>query len=531
MTARALPLGLLLLVVSGAWAMRPLAHFWSGNEEYAYGWGVPFLAAYLFYERWRCRPQPKTSRESHSPLLMLPLVILAWALVFLAMRLVIETEPGSRPVLWLAASLLVSALMAWTWLMGGRAWLRHFAFPLAFVLVGVPWIFGFELVVVQELMRWNAEAVAHALMLLAIPAKSAGNTILLPSGQLDVSEACSGIRSLQAALMMALFFGEFYRYGLRGRMGLVAAGIALALAGNFARMFYLADRGAMGGVAAVEAAHDSAGWFILVSTVVGLWLICLRTRGPIIAVRLAKSDFSEEGNKLALTWALGIFAATFFAEVTTQGWYGWRERSAPHYPEWTVAWPESALDFRRDDFSDSVRQQLHAADASQSGWQDAEGHSWSGLWIRYRGDAEGKVVFESHNPGLCLPAAGWQARSGIHAFAVEIKGVRLEVQAQTFESNKGTTQVFWVPYLDGGTRAGADQGRGLYGHTFGALAAGRLPWLADVWAGCRGVNAETLEVAVGGASLEEAESAFRKMMPDLIQVQAPEQSTLVAGGR
>ena len=31
---------------------------WSLNPQYGYGWTVPFLAGWLFYQRWICRPAP-----------------------------------------------------------------------------------------------------------------------------------------------------------------------------------------------------------------------------------------------------------------------------------------------------------------------------------------------------------------------------------------------------------------------------------------------------------------------------------------
>ena len=603
---RRLPLAAnaIMLAAGGVLLLRPLARFWSENDNYAYGWGVPLLAAFLFYERWRCRPvpAPTVARRGLVP------VALAWGACCLAVRLVLETEPASRPLLWLAAALWTGAVLAWVGLLGGRPWLRHFAFPVLFLLAGVPWIFRCEFLLVQELMRLNALAVAGVLRLAGFSAHAAGNTIALPTGRLGVSEACSGIRSLQATLMMALFFGEFYRFGWRGRAGLLAAGAALALAGNFVRMAWLARCGAVEGVAAVEAAHDTAGWTLLVLTVTGLWLVCLGTRSQVLCVDIAwlcgNFEFrppeqgkperksprvagigpmpephqrrNRPGNdrkafralrslrgradpgyrpsagkchsrsfppgtivsptlatatrRAAQVWAASIFAATLAAEAATQAWYGWRESSAPHYPEWSVAWPAGAADFHSGPLPEAERRQLHAADASEASWRDGRGWRWEGLWIRYRAGAEGKIVFESHNPGLCLPAAGWHPLPDGDAFALRAQGVTLAVHAQSFATSDGTAHVFWVPYLDGGVRAGADEARGVYGHTLAALAVGRLPWLEDVWRGCRGVDAETLEVAVTGpGDLAGAEEAFREIAPGWIRRADGEPTGLAVG--
>jgi exosortase len=513
--------GSLLLIGGGALALRPLAAFWSANETYAFGWGVPFLAAYLMFERWRCRPDPAPGWAQRRAMAGLAFVVLAWAVVFLATRLVIETEPASRPLLWMDACLQVAALLAWFGLLGGRPWLRHFAFPVVFLLVGVPWIFRCEFFLTQGLMRFNAAWVAGTLALLDVPARAAGNTIVLATGQLGVTDACSGIRSLQAALMMGLFFGEFYRFGARGRVALLGADAALALLGNYARMLFLAWRGARNGLASVEAVHDSAGFFILGFTVLSLWLICLATRPAEVYRSRDAREPSAPARRLAWRWAAAVFAATLFAEAVTQGWYGWREKSAPRYPTWSVAWPVDAFDFRTTPISPMVHDELHDEASTATEWRDESGRRWSGLWIRYHADAAGKVVFESHNPELCLPAAGWRALAGGDSFRMEIGEIHLVVQGRAFATGTSTAYVFWVPYLDRGTPADADVVPGVYGHSFDALLQGNDPWLMDVWTGCRGADAETLELAVSGpADYSTAEQAFRRAAENLIRPDA-----------
>jgi exosortase len=491
-------MGALLLLAAAGLALRPLAAFWNANENEAFGWGVPFLAAYLLFERWRSRPETTPGREDDRAMFRLGWIVMAWALVFLAMRLVIETEPASRPLLWIEACLAASALLAWFGLLGGWRWLRHFLFPVAFVLVGVPWIFRCEFFLTQELMRLNAAWVAGTLTLLDVPARAAGNTIVLANAQLGVTDACSGIRSLRAALMMGLFFGEFYRFGARGRGALLGASAALALLGNYVRMLFLAWRGARAGAASVEAAHDSAGFSILAFTILSLWLIGLTTRPAPAAHPSISRTPSIPARRLAWRWACGVAAAVLVAEVATQGWYGWREQGAPRFPTWTVAWPVDAPGFCLTPIPVSVHDELHDGASTAADWRDAAGWHWSGWWIRYHADATGKVVFESHNPELCLPAAGWRELPGGGAFLARAGAVHLAVQGHVFVTGDNIVYVFWIPYLDSQTAAGADEMRGVYGHSLAALAEGKMPWLADVWSGCRGADAETLELALSG---------------------------------
>ena len=65
---------------------------------------------------------------------------------------------------------------------------------------------------------------------------------------MGVDGACSGIRSTQAVFMLALFFGELHRLCVRGRLGLLVSGLAIALLLNIVRtsiLVTLAPRGAV----------------------------------------------------------------------------------------------------------------------------------------------------------------------------------------------------------------------------------------------------------------------------------------------
>jgi len=92
----------------------------------------------------------------------------------------------------------------------------------------------------------------------------------LPNCRVGVDEACSGIRSLQSSLMMALFIGDqsFRQAGLRWL--LVGGAVGWAVVGNIGRSLYLSLTAHRHGIAALNEVHDTAGWSVLVVTLVGL---------------------------------------------------------------------------------------------------------------------------------------------------------------------------------------------------------------------------------------------------------------------
>jgi len=60
-----LPIAIFFLTLGTLWFVvcRHLSAEWSYNEQYNYGWFVPFFALYLFWLRWEDRPQPEVSGQ------------------------------------------------------------------------------------------------------------------------------------------------------------------------------------------------------------------------------------------------------------------------------------------------------------------------------------------------------------------------------------------------------------------------------------------------------------------------------------
>ena len=156
-------------------------------------------------------------------------------------------------------------------LAGGAPWLRHFAFPVLFFLVATPWPVQLEQTVVQLLMRADTAITIRILNLIGTLAVQHGNVIELSTGRVGIDDACTGVRSLQATLMVALFLGEFYRMRVWRRALLVVAGAAIAFVCNIGRTFLLCEVAANSGVAAIHRWHDPAGFTILIISLFALW--------------------------------------------------------------------------------------------------------------------------------------------------------------------------------------------------------------------------------------------------------------------
>ncbi|MGH8101819.1 MAG: exosortase/archaeosortase family protein, partial [Chthoniobacterales bacterium] len=176
---------------------RYLSGEWSVNEQYNYGWFVPFFAVLLFWLRWEDRPGIKFKiRNPKSEITAVACVALS-LLLLLPLRLFEIGNPDWRPLGWLHVAAVVALTDLYIWSFGGTSWLRHFAFPVAFIFVAVPWVTPIEAPVIQDLMRVIAATVSETLNLFGIPTRLEGNLIRVSGGLVGVNEACSGVRSLQ----------------------------------------------------------------------------------------------------------------------------------------------------------------------------------------------------------------------------------------------------------------------------------------------------------------------------------------------
>src|SRR5262249_16269608 len=95
---------------------------WWLNPQYNYGLIVPLLAVYLFSRRWRSRPPPEPPAVHAFTIAF----IFFSAALFLPIRFLSEANPDWRLLSWLLAFIATAISLAFLYLIGGRAWLRHF---------------------------------------------------------------------------------------------------------------------------------------------------------------------------------------------------------------------------------------------------------------------------------------------------------------------------------------------------------------------------------------------------------------------
>lgn len=475
---------------------------WSINPQYGYGWIVPFLAAFLLWRRRQRAPHAAEPVTFFWPITL----IFFGALLIVPVRLIQEANPDWRIMNWAIAGAAVMVSLGAIYLAGGTRWLRHFAFPILFFLVAVPWPTQLEQFVIQGLMRVVASINVEVLNAVGVSAVQMGNVIEVGSGYVGIEEACTGVRSLQATFMVSLFLGEFYDFTIVRRALLIAAGAFLAVGCNLVRTFLLVWIGAERGTDAIKSWHDPAGLTILLACLFGLWGVSMLMGGgrQLAPERLTSRNL---GFRLPRALLVGVALLTLTAETGTQLWYGLHEARAARVQPWNISWPRQARNWKPVEVAEQAQELLRYNEGGGGAWSSDDGHAWTMYFFKWLPGHTAGLFIKNHRPDICLPASGMTLRGGVRQELLTVNGVKLPIRAYVFENGASLLYVYYC-YWNGASPDAARQNQENW------TAAGRL---AAVRAGQRDIGTQMLEmVAADYADETEADQAVRKQLAQIV---------------
>lgn len=479
---------------------------WAINPQYAYGFAVPPLALALLARRWPTRPAPAPGPGGRD---------LTWflfgALVLLApLRLIEEANPEWRLVLWAHAAGLAGFTLALFQHVGGAAWRRHLTFPVLFLLVAVPWPVWLEQTVIQNLMRGVASVTVELAGLVDLPALRHGNLIEISTGLVGVDEACSGVRSVQTTLMVALFLGELYGFSGARRTGLVAAGLLIALPANVGRTFFLVWVAARQGFDAMHRAHDGAGMVVISLVLPTLWGVALWLRRGATPAPTGNSaetpSTSARPRWLTVKSAALLLAVLALTEGGTEAWYRAHEQTIVANQRWAIAWPTTQSSFDEVEISDTARALLRCDTGRGARWLDAQAHQWQMYFLRWEPGKNSAQLAKGHTPDICLPGTGHRLRAEHSPLRLPVRGLELPFRHYEFEAGGRTLFVFYCLWEDRSPTAASGTEDGTSGSRLDAVRAGR-----------RHLGQQVLELAVEGpATAAESVAALRGQLENLV---------------
>jgi exosortase/archaeosortase family protein len=326
---------------------------------------------------------------------------------------------------------------------------------------------------------------------------------------LGVNEACSGVRSLQAALMAAFFLGEFYRLKTGARVALVLAGFLSALVTNIGRTTFLSFSAARGGVDAVANWHDPAGYTVLticlvMLTLVALWLRRKHSGRDVMPTAIPAHLPPARAGFILAGWMALVVAG---AEI----WYYQPPR--PDAATWTMTMPDGTSE---QPLPKTTLELLSCDHYRATNWRDESGWHWAILFMQWEPSSDHAVLrSRMHRPEICMPATGLVEAGPHRTLIVPVAGFELAFESMHFRSPDGQdAYIFYCPW---------EIIPGESGFNAPASDATRLSCLLRVWQRERVLGRQVAEVMITDApSREAAEAAVQKQLGALIRRVVPE---------
>lgn len=232
---------------------KSIVALWGSSETFAHGYLIVPIALILFWMKRR-EVAALTPRPDVLGFLLLAGAGFTW--------LAAEAAQVQVVMHYALVAMVPAAVLA----LAGRRVAWALAFPLAFLLLAVPFGEAF----LPRLMEWTADFTVAALRITGIPVYREGTFFAIPSGHWSVAEACSGLRYLIASITMGAVYAYLTYRAWWKRALFLAASVAVPIGANFVRAYMIVMIGHVSSMKlAVGVDHFIYGWLFF-GLVIGL---------------------------------------------------------------------------------------------------------------------------------------------------------------------------------------------------------------------------------------------------------------------
>lgn len=388
---------LLLAVLVFAEPLTNLVERWGNQEEYSHGFLIPLVSACLLWLRREALRASCGAPSWHGP-----------AAIALALAMHIVGQLSATPIL--SQTGFVVVLFGIVLCVGGYSLFKVAAFPIGFLLFGVPLPHFADAALTLRLQHISSQLGVYFVGLLGIPVYLDGNIVDMGNYRLQVVEACSGLRYLYPLLSLSFLAAYLFQAPIWQRTLVFLSSIPIAIGMNGLRIGlvgYLVDRFGTG--AAEGALHLFEGWVVFLAC--GMLLALEICAFATLAGKAWSSVFyvpEIRPQKPRASAVAGLRQAPFLAAVVLISAGGLaalaissRPEALPlrtrfaEFPDQLGAWQghPSLLDLETE-------RVLNLDDYILSDYRRSRGESVN-LYVAYY------ATHTPHSPSECVPAGGW----------------------------------------------------------------------------------------------------------------------------
>ena len=384
-------------------AFKVLVSQWE-RDDFSYCYLIPFIVFYLLWEK---KENFRKQMVSPSWIGILPLLLSILFYWFGELG-------GEYYVIFISSWLLLIAICLLNF---GIKKTITILFPLCFILTmfPLPALINNRITLYLKILSTKIGVVM--IQIYGMSAYREGNVIDLGFTQLQVVDACSGLRYLYPMIVLSLLVSYFYQAQLWKKIILIVSSVPLTIFSNSLRIALTGILSEKFGSAAVEGFfHDFEGWlifmFTLFSLLLEMWILKKVLRLPEQEAHVSLSD--QEGEKELKSKAVGqhfspprFLVSVLMVGLTAILTHGidFREKiplakSFETFPALVGQWKGENYKMEKK-FIDA----LNFSDYVMIDYKDKFGKAINFYVAYYESQRKGESI---HSPASCLRGGGWE---------------------------------------------------------------------------------------------------------------------------
>jgi exosortase D (VPLPA-CTERM-specific) len=379
-------------------ALQHLLSRWN-NEDYSYCYLVPLVVAFLLWSRRAGLQRVPRSASWWGLLALLPGLGLFWL-----------GELGGEFFTLFISLWLVAVGLLWLHLGGALLLAARFPLLLSLAMFPPPNIIHSNLSLQLKLI--SSRLGVSLMRLLGMSAYREGNVIDIGFTQLQVVDACSGLRYLFPIILLGLILAYFFRGAWWKKLLLVLTAIPLVVLANGLRIAATGYLYQFWGKAVAEGFfHGFAGWFTFMFAFAVLlpemWL--LKRLGPPQAeeppAQAPVASCLRSTVKKRAPWTVALVSLLLLlATLTGAQGIEFREKVPVKQPLAGFPLQIGPWQGQRNALEQQFIDALDFADYLLIDYYDPQGHVINLYVAYYDCQRKGESI---HSPSSCLPGGGW----------------------------------------------------------------------------------------------------------------------------
>lgn len=411
---------------------------WWERDDYSYCYLIPFIVLYLLWEKKNDFAAKTALPEWKGVILLLIGIFFYWL--------------GE-----LGGEFYIMYLSSWFILLGvcvlnmGIGKVRTIFFPLCFILTMFPFPNFINNRITFQLKLISSQIGVWIMQAYGMSAFRDGNVIDIGFTQLQVVDACSGLRYLFPMIVLSILIAYFYHGRLWKKIILVLSSVPLTIFSNSLRIALTGILSEKFGTKSIDGFfHDFEGWMIFMVTLAAL-LLEIWILGKLFPEKKEKKPEADQVEEKVIGSSLKtpqfiVSVILLGATLALSQGIEFREaipmsKSFDQFPMQVGKWT-GARQLMESKFIET----LNFSDYIMADFQDDSGKAINFYVAYYESQRKGESI---HSPETCLRGGGWQFRQA-GSTSLELRdGKHLPLNRAIIEKEPvQQVSYFWFPARD-----------------------------------------------------------------------------------